>query len=91
MEESAIVLSDQENCVALNLEKLALKKSSINEVFTHIKKLLDLILGDKKFRDQSNRNNFVLKDGTTVNVDSSIEKLRRKCANLNKELRKLRD
>ena len=88
MEQFAIVLNDEENCYALNLEKLALKKSLNNEVFTHIKKLLDLILQDKSFRDQNNHNNLVLKDGITVrhvNIDTSIEKVRRKYANLKTE------
>ena len=82
------------NCFASNLEKLALKKSSNNEVFTHIKKLFDQVLQDPSFREQNNRNNFVLKDGTAlkyVNIDTSVEKLRRKYANLKTEWRKLRD
>ena len=57
---------DEENCFGLNLEKLGLKKSSNNEVFTHMKKLLYLILQGKSFWDQNNRNNFVLKVGTIV-------------------------
>lgn len=42
-------------------------------------RLLDLILQDKSFRVQNNRNNFVTKDGATVkygNLDTSTEKLR---------------
>ena len=94
LQQFAIVLSDEEKSFALNLKKLPLSKSSNNEIFAHIKKLLDLLLQDKSFRDQSNRNNFVLKDGTTVkyvNLDTPIEKLRRKYANLKKEWRKLKE
>ena len=86
------MLSDGENCFASNLEKLILKTSSNNKVFIHIKKLLYIILQDKSFRDQNYRNHFVLEDGTTVkyvNHDTSIEKLRRKYANLKMEWRKL--
>ena len=50
----------------LNLERLVLKKSSNNEIFTRIKKLLYLVLQGKSFRDQNNRNNFVLKSDSHV-------------------------
>lgn len=59
LEQFSNQLSDEENCSALNLEKLALKKLSNNDFFPNIKKLLDLILENKSFRDQNNRNNFV--------------------------------
>ena len=74
------MLSDEENYFVLNLKKLALKNSSNNEVFTHIKTLSDLILQVKSFRDQNNRNNCVLNNVTTVkyvNIDTSIKKLRK--------------
>ena len=88
------MLSDEENCSALNLEKLALKKLPNNNVFIYIKEFLDLILQDKSFWDRNNRKNFVFKDGTTVqylSLDTSIEKLGRKYANFKTEWHKLRD
>ena len=41
LEEFALLLVDEENCFAANLEKLALKKSSNNKVFSFIKKIFD--------------------------------------------------
>ena len=37
----ANVLADADNQFAANLERLALKKAVINEVFNHIKKIFD--------------------------------------------------
>ena len=71
-----------------NITSICQKKSSCNEVFTHTKKFFDLILQDKSFLGQNNRNNFILKDGTTVkyvNLDTSMKKLRIKYANLKTE------
>ena len=94
LEQYSIVLSDEENCFAATLEKLALKKSSNNEVFMHVKKLFDKILHDPDFKTQNEKNNFHLKDGTVMkylSIDTSIEKLRRKYANLKTEWRRIRD
>ena len=60
---------DEEHCFALNLEKLALKKSSNNEVFSYIKKLFDKALNEKEFQTVNESKNFSLKDGTTTKYD----------------------
>ena len=80
--------------LCVKLGKTSFKEESNSEVFTHIKKLLDLVLQGKTFWDQNNRKNFVLKDRAIVkyaNLGTSIEKQRRKYANLKTEWRKLRD
>ena len=41
LELYAIILSSEENSFASALEKLVLKKSSNNEIFQHIKKILE--------------------------------------------------
>ena len=41
LEEFALLLVDEENCLAANLVTLALKKSSNNEAFSLIKKMFD--------------------------------------------------
>ena len=58
LEQFSIILSSEENCFALALEKLALKKSSNNEVFEHIKKYLDRALKEKEFRTMNEMANF---------------------------------
>ena len=68
----------------MNLEKLALKKSSNNEVFSYIKKLFDKSLNEKEFKTVNESKNFSLKDGT-------ITKLRKKYTNLKVEWRKISD
>ena len=46
----SIILTNEENSFAVSLKKLALKKSSNNEVFQHIKKLFDGALKEKEFK-----------------------------------------
>ena len=41
LEELALLLVDEENCFAADLETLALKKSPNNERFSFIKKIFD--------------------------------------------------
>ena len=58
------------------LEKLALKKSSNNEVFECIKKSFDEALQDSGFIESNERNSFMNKDKTVKpykNVENSIE------------------
>ena len=63
LELDAIILSSEENSFASALEKLALKKSSNNEMFQHIKKILDCALKDKDFKNENEKQNFTYKDG----------------------------
>ena len=67
LEQFSIILSSEENCFALALEKLALKKSS-NEVFVHIKRYLDRALKEKEFRIMNEMANFKSKDGSIFNT-----------------------
>ena len=46
----AIILADEENSFVVNLEKLALKKSSNSEIFAHIKKEMDKQLKTNEFK-----------------------------------------
>ena len=83
-------MSSEENCFALALETLALKKSSNNEVFEHIKKYLDRALKEKEFRTMNEMANFKSKDGRKYEqLDTSIPKFRKKYTNLKTEWRKL--
>ena len=64
---------------AVALEKLALKKSSNNEVFECVKKSFDETLQDSGFIESNERNNFMNKDSTfksCKNFEISIDKLR---------------
>ena len=54
-----IILAHEENTFAASLEKLALKKSVKNEVFAHIKNLLDSALRDKHFVKLNEHQNFL--------------------------------
>ena len=70
----ADVLADPENSFAATLNKLALKKSSNNEVFEHIQKQLEAEMETEDF--QSRNNDYV--KSTPTKLDISIEKLRQK-------------
>ena len=70
----ADVLADPENSFAAILDKLALKKSSNNEVFEHIQKELAAKMGTEDFQS---RNNDCF-ESTPTKLDISIEKLRQK-------------
>ena len=70
----ANVLADSENSFAATLDKLALKKSSNNEVFELIQKDLAAEMGTEDFQS---RNNNCFKS-TSTKLDISIEKLRQK-------------
>ena len=70
----ADVLADPENSFATTLEKLALKKSSNNEVFEYIQKEL---AAEMQAEDFQSRNNDYFKS-TPTRLDISIEKLQQK-------------
>ena len=70
----ADVLADSENSFAATLDKLALKKSSNNEVFEHIQKQL---ASEMETEDFKVRNADYFK-GSPTKLDISIEKLRQK-------------
>ena len=86
-----MVLADEENSFATSLENLALKKSSNNEVFSCIKKLFDKEIRKPEFK-QVNEETFKRKDGSIPNypqLDTSVEKLRKRYANLKTEWRRI--
>ena len=70
----ADALADLENSFVATLDKLVLKKSSINEVFEHIQKELAAKMETEDF--QSRNNNYF--KSTRTKLDISIEKLRQK-------------
>ena len=72
------ILADEENCFGENLEKLALKKSSNNEVFVCIK-----VIFDEKLK--------LLPKTSQSPLDTSVEKLRKRYANIKTLWRKIDD
>ena len=70
----ADVLADPEISLAATLDKLALKKSSNNEVFEHIQKELAAEMETEDF--QSRNNNYF--KSTPTKLDISMKKLRHK-------------
>ena len=74
----ARVLADEENCFGVNLEKLALKKSSNNEVFSCVKTVLDEELK-------------LLPPTKNGPLDTSVDKLRKRYANIKSSWRKIDD
>ena len=70
----ADVLADPENCFAATLDKLALNKSSNNEVFEHIQKHF---VSEMETEDFQTRNAELFK-GSPTKFDTSIDKLRQK-------------
>lgn len=89
----AEILADPDNGFAESLERLALKKSSNNEVFRHIQCELLKGLKNDSFRE-INELNFVNKNGDPVShkdIDTSIDKLRVKYKSLKQEWGKLTD
>ena len=55
LEGFAEILADSENNFASCLEKLALKKSSNNEVFQHIKNLFEKLLESEDFKKRNEK------------------------------------
>ena len=79
------------NNYAAILEKLALKKSSNNELFEHIKNTFDEELNDREFKLMNIEKNFT-KDGHPIphkTLDTSIERLRKKYKALKQEWSKI--
>ena len=66
------VLADPENSFAASLDKLALKKSSNNEVYECFQKQLVMEMQTEDFK-QKNAEYFV---GKPPKLDTSVEKLR---------------
>ena len=91
MELFAAVLTDDENCFAANLERLAFKKSANNEVFLHVKKIFDRELKKDEFKIKNEESNFTRR-GVVFKydeLDTSIDKIRRKYSTMKTEWRKL--
>ena len=70
----ADVLADTENNYAVALDKLALKKSSNNEVFEHIRTAFLAEMEKEDFRVR-NKDHFIK---TPSKLDTSLDKLRQK-------------
>ena len=80
IEKSSEILADPTNNYAASLEKLALKKSSNNELFEHIKNTFDEEWNDREFKLSNIEKNFT-KDGHPIphkTLDTSIERVRNK-------------
>ena len=77
----ALVLADPVNQYCISLEKLAMKKSSYNDVFEFIKRDFDMEINDVAFKSVNEK---CIK-GTYKKLDTSIEKLRQKYKSLKTE------
>lgn len=89
----AQILSDPDNGFAESLERLALKKSSNNEVFMYIQQEFVKALKLDPFKEM-NEKNFQDKSGNILEhaeLDTSIEKLRVKYKTLKQEWNKITD
>ena len=94
VEKFAEILSEPSNNYVVTLEKLALKKSSNNEVSECVKKSFDEALEDSGFIEPNERNNFTNKDNTvksSKHIETSVEKLRIKFKSLNESGRRYKD
>ena len=90
-EKFSEILADPTNNYAASLEKLALKKSSNNELLKHIKNTFDEELNDREFKLMNIEKNFS-KDGYPIphkTLDTSIERLRNKYKVLKQEWSKI--
>ena len=91
IEKFSEILADPTNNYAASLEKLALKKSSNNELLKHIKNTFDEELNDREFKLMNIEKNFS-KDGYPIphkTLDTSIERLRNKYKVLKQEWSKI--
>ena len=89
----AEILSDPDHGFAQSLERLALKKSSNNEVFRHIQSEFLKGLKNDSFKE-TNVLNFVNKNGDPIahkDIETSIDKLRVKYKSLKQEWNRLND
>ena len=76
------------------MEKLALKCSSNEEVFGHIKNLFEIALQDERFIKLNEKKNFTDKKGNLKQyekLDTSIKKLRNQTKTLKKEWKVITD
>ena len=95
-EEKALfaeVLADTDNNFVA-IEKLALKCSSNEEVFGHIKNLFEIALQDERFIKLNEKKNFTDKKGNLKQYeksDTSIKKLRNQTKTLKKEWKVITD
>ena len=91
IEKFSETLADPTCNYAAFLEKLALKKSSNNELFEHIKNIFDEELNDREFKLMNIKKNFT-KDGHPIphkTLDTLIERLRNKYKALKQEWSKI--
>ena len=91
IEKFSETLADPTCNYAAFLEKLALKKSSNNELFEHIKNIFDEELNDREFKLMNIKKNFT-KDGHPIphkTLDTLIERLRNKYTALKQEWSKI--
>ena len=87
IEKFSEILADPTNNYAASLEKLALKKSSNNELLKHIKNTFDEELNDREFKLMNIEKNFT-KDGHPIShktLDTLTERLRNKYKALKQE------
>ena len=91
VEKFAEVLADRVNGFTFCLDRLALKKSSNNKVYEHIKKSFDGELAKKEFIEINEKNN--IKDKGKFKdykkLDTSVTRLRNKFKSLKSEWCKL--
>ena len=90
----AEVLADTDNNFLVAIEKLALKCSSNEEVFGHIKNLFEISLQDERFIKLNEKNNFTDKKGNLKQYEklvTSIKKLRNQTKTLKKEWKVITD
>ena len=90
----AEVLADTDNNFLVAIEKLALKCSSNEEVFGHIKNLFEIALQDERFIKLNEKKNFPDKKGNLKQyekLDTSIKKLRNQTKTLKKEWKVIAD
>ena len=86
--------ANDENAFAVSLEKLALKKSASDEVFSQIKIPFDQAFRDPDFKKKNEEPNFKQKEGKILEysiLDTSEDKLREKYANLKASWNKISD
>ena len=78
----AMILANDDDGFCYALETLALKKKTNNEVFEHIKSKFEARLSEEEFHETNVVENFTSRRKTFEKLNTSVEKLRRKYANL---------
>lgn len=86
----AAVIADPKYGFAASLESLAAKKSSNTDLFSHVKHVLDQALEDGGLKDASGLRRYRATHSLKgyEEIDTSIEKLRKKYSNLKSEWRR---